>query len=80
MLIDISEHLCYYTRVNKRGFMSVTISRESVTELRELLEDTVEYWVREQCESGELVSGETAWKAVSALATAKEAQFAGLID
>ena len=58
----------------------VTLNRESVTELNELIEDSVEYWVQECVNNGELVSGETAWKVVAAYAQAKEAEFAGLLD
>ena len=55
----------------------VTISREAATELNETIEDMVEYWCRECAHSGELVSGETAWKLVAAFAEAKVAQFEG---
>ena len=55
----------------------ITISREAAAELNMTLEDMVEYWCREMAESGTLVSGETAWKLVSAYASAKEAQFTG---
>ena len=58
----------------------VEVKREASTELRELIEDSIEYWCREWASNGDLYSGETAWKIVSALATAEEAQFAGLVD
>ena len=57
----------------------ITVQREDSTELRELLEDMVEHWCRECAHSGNLYAGETAWKIVSAIAEAKEAQFAGLV-
>ena len=52
-----------------------TISREAATELRELIEDTIEYF----CDQ-EMISGETAWKMVECLAIAKQAQMQGLVD
>ena len=58
----------------------ITISREAATDLNMTLEDMVEYWCRECMENGELVSGQTAWKLVSAYAQAKEAQFAGEVE
>ena len=58
----------------------VTVNREAAQELNELIEDAIEYWCREQAENGALVSGETAWKIVSAYATAKELQFEGVIS
>ena len=58
----------------------ITLNHESVTELNQVIEDSVEYWVRECCSNGELVSGETAWKLIAAYAQAKEAEFAGLLD
>ena len=59
---------------------NVTISHEFSTGLRETIEDAVAYVINEAAEQGELVSGETAWKVVSAIALAKEAQFAGLVE
>ena len=58
----------------------VTVDREAVTELNELIEDAIEYWCSEQAAQGALVSGETAWKLVSAYAIAKELQFEGVIS
>ena len=60
--------------------MTVTISREFATELNEMIEDAVEYVIREYASQGELVSGETAYKVVAAYAEAKVAQFEGLCD
>ena len=60
--------------------MTVTISREFVTELNELIEDSVEYIVREYANNGELLSGETAYKCIAAFAEAKVAQMQGLVD
>ena len=59
---------------------NVTISHAFSTDLRETIEDAVAYVINEAAEQGELVSGETAWKVVSAIALAKEAQFAGLVE
>ena len=39
----------------------ITISHELSQEVRELLEDSVEYLVREECNNGNLISGETMW-------------------
>ncbi len=50
------------------------ISKEALTELREVLEDTVEY----ACDK-ERISGELAWTVVETLATAKLAQLKGLV-
>ena len=52
----------------------VTVKREAAQELNGLIEDMVEYWCSEQAAQGDLVSGETAWKLVSAYAMTKEAQ------
>ena len=60
---------------------NVVLDREIANEIREMVEDVVEDVCRRaQRECGTLVSGETAWKVVSAVALAKEAQFAGLVD
>ena len=58
----------------------VTITRETATELTEMIEDAVEYICREASQRGELISGETAWKIVTAYAMAKEAVFNGEIS
>ena len=58
----------------------ITLTRESVTELNELIEDTVEYWCRQCAENGELVAGETAYRIIEAFALAKQAEFEGLVD
>ncbi len=58
----------------------ITISRESASELNSLLEDTVEYFVTEAQQSGELISGETAWKLIAAYAATKEAEFQGMFN
>ena len=50
------------------------ISREALTELTEVLEDTIEY----ACDK-ERISGELAWTVVESLATAKLAQLKGLV-
>ena len=50
------------------------ISREKAQELRELLEDTVQYF----CDN-EMVSGELAWAITECLAVAKQAEIKGLI-
>ena len=58
----------------------ITINKADATELTEVIEDSVEYWVREMCQSGNLVSGETAYKLIAAFAEAKVAQMNGLCD
>ena len=50
------------------------ISREQLSELRELIEDTVEYF----CDENK-VSGELAWTCVECLGTAKVAEVQGLL-
>ena len=50
------------------------ISKEQLAELRELVEDTVEYFCDEN-----MVSGETAWTCVECLGTAKIAELEGLL-
>ncbi len=58
----------------------VTISHQFVDDLQALLEDTVEYSIKEAMENGELISGETTWHIIEALALAKQAMFEGIID
>ena len=50
------------------------ISKEKLQALRELVEDTVEYFCDEN-----RVSGEVAWTCVECLGTAKEAEVQGLL-
>ena len=50
------------------------ISREKAHELRELLEDTIEYFCDQH-----MVSGELAWTIAECLAVAKQAEIKGLI-
>ncbi len=50
------------------------ISREQLTELTEVIEDTVEY----SCDQW-MISGEKAWAIVECLAIAKQAEMAGLV-
>ena len=52
--------------------MTMTISRETHDELRELIEDSVEYF----CDQN-MVSGELTWIIVQTLAEAKLAQMRG---
>ena len=59
---------------------TVVLDREIANEIREMVEDVVEDVCRRAGKRGTLVSGETAWKVVNAVALAKEAQFAGLVD
>ena len=58
----------------------IKVSYQAHVELRETLEDMVEFWINEQRKEGELISGETAWKMISCLAAAKEAEFGGMFD
>jgi len=55
--------------------MKATINREEMIQLRELIEDTMEYFCDEN-----MVSGEVAWLMVECLAVAKVAQLKGEID
>ena len=50
------------------------ISREKAQELRELLEDTIEYYCDEN-----MVSGQLAWTVAECLAVAKQAEFNGVV-
>ena len=50
------------------------ISKEQLQALRELVEDTVEYYCDEN-----MISGETAWTCVECLAVAKVAEIQGLL-
>jgi hypothetical protein len=54
--------------------MIYTIDRETHQELKELIEDSVEYF----CDS-HMVSGELAWIIVETLAQAKIAQMRGIV-
>ena len=51
------------------------ISREQEQELRELLEDTIEYYCDENMLSGQLV-----WTVAECLAVAKQAELKGLVS
>lgn len=55
--------------------MKATLDREVHTEIKELIEDTVEHACDEHMLSGELV-----WTVVQCLATAKIAQLQGFVD
>lgn len=52
----------------------MSVSRAQVRELRELLEDALEYYCDEN-----LVSGEVAWTIVECMAVAKVAQLQGAV-
>ena len=56
---------------------NVTLSHEFVDELQMVVEDAIEFTIREFAKNGELVSGETAYKVLEALAVAKQAEFRG---
>ena len=51
------------------------LSHEAATELRELIEDTVEYY----CDQN-MVSGELAYTVVECIAQAKQAQMQGIVS
>ena len=57
--------------------MSITLSHEFVDELQMVVEDAIEYTIREFAKDGELISGESAYKVLEALAVAKQAEFRG---
>ena len=48
------------------------ITKDALTELTEITEDTVEYFCDKQC-----ISGQLAWAVIETLATAKLAELAG---
>ena len=52
--------------------MKATINRRDITELRELVEDTIEYFCDEK-----MISGEVTWTMVQCLAEAKLAEMKG---
>ena len=52
----------------------MNISRTQLTELRELLEDTIEYFCDDQVRANAPVSGEAVWTCVEVLGTAKVAE------
>ena len=56
---------------------NITISHEFVDEIQMVVEDAIEFTIREFAKDGELISGESAWKILEALAVAKQAQFRG---
>ena len=72
--LDNSPTMDYYSSVPKGDHMT-TITREQATELKELLEDTLEYF----CDQ-EMMSGETAWSLVECIAVAKQAQIQGHVS
>ena len=51
------------------------LTREQATEIRELLEDTIQYYCDEN-----MMSGELAWTVTECLATAKLAEIQGLVE
>ena len=55
--------------------MKATINRRDITEIRELIEDTMEYFCDDK-----MMSGEMAWTIVQCLATAKVAQLKGELN
>ena len=57
----------------------ITVSPEFVTEVQELLEDSVEYLCRAEYEAGNIISGETVYKVIECLAIAKQAEMQGLV-
>ena len=58
----------------------VSVSYQASTELRELIEDTVEFWCDASRQNGELIAGETAWKMIECIAQAKQAQMQGIVE
>ena len=72
---------CHTKSEHTTHLMTVTVDREYVAELTEMIEDIVEYAANDLAKQhSQLVSGETIWKIVSAYAMTKEAEFAGLVD
>ena len=55
--------------------MKTTISREVMNELKEIIEDSVEYF----CDSN-MISGEVSWTIIQCLCEAKLSQMKGEVD
>ena len=55
------------------------VTRDQSDLIVEVVEDSVEFAVSQLCENGELISGQSAWKVVCALAQTKLAEFDGMI-
>ena len=55
----------------------VTVSYEFAIEVREAVEDLVEYLVEEERANGNLIAGETLYKMIEAVAVAKQAEMQG---
>ena len=56
----------------------ITVTHELVNDVQEVLEDVVEYLVREEFNAGRLIAGESVWKIIECLAVAKQAEMQGL--
>ncbi len=57
-----------------KRYIGMKINPQHVTELTELIEDTIEYY----CDHN-LISGEAAWIITECLAVAKQSELAGLL-
>ena len=57
--------------------MTVQVSYQFATEVKETIEDMVEYLVSESVSNGQLISGETVYKIIEAVAVAKQAEMGG---
>ena len=60
--------------------MTVQVSYQFATEIKETIEDMVEYLVREEFNNGNLISGETVYKIIESVAVAKQAEMQGNVD
>ena len=60
--------------------MTVQVSYQFATDVKESVEDLVEYLVNEELNNGNLISGETVYKIIESVAVAKQAQMQGLVD
>ena len=60
--------------------MSTTVSYQFAIEVREAVEDLVEYLVEEERANGNLIAGETLYKMIEAVAVAKQAEMQGQLD
>ena len=56
----------------------ITVSPELIEEIRELLEDAVQYICDAEFKTGSPVAGETIYKIIECLAVAKQAEMQGL--
>ena len=69
-----------YTRNQHHHYMTVQVSYQFATEVKETIEDMVEYLVSESVKNGQLISGETVYKMIESVAVAKQAEMQSQFD